>query len=59
MTATFHFRFIGGVSSGAAFGAMLSILMKLFPNHTTSVLSWAEMLFGLGYMLGKKIDIIE
>ena len=46
-------RFLGGVADAAALGAILSILMKLFPNHTTSVLSWTEMLFGLGYMLGK------
>ena len=46
-------RFLGGVADAAALGAILSILLKLFPNHTTSVLSWTEMLFGLGYMLGK------
>ena len=52
-TWTPDFRFIGGIAGAAALGSIISILMKLFPNHTASVLSWTEMLFGLGYMLGK------
>ena len=46
------FRFLGGVADAAALGAVLSILMKLFPKYVTSIVSWTEMLFGLGYMLG-------
>ena len=41
------------MADAAALGAIISILMKLFPDHTSSVLSWTQMLFGLGYMMGK------
>ena len=49
----FSNRFINGVADAAALGAVISILMKLFPKYVTTVISWTEMLFGLGYMLGK------
>ena len=49
----FTARFISGVADAAALGAVLSILMKLFPKYVTTVLSWTEMLFGLGYMMGE------
>ena len=46
-------RFLGGMADAAAWGAVVSILMKLFPNHVTVIASWTEMLLGLGYMLGR------
>ena len=54
----FHdfFRFLDGVADAAAWGAGVSILMKLFPNKVSTIMSWTEMLFGLGYMLGKIIE---
>jgi hypothetical protein len=52
-------RFIGGVADAAALGSILSILMKLFPNYVSTIVSWTEMLFGLGYMLGLKIILIK
>ena len=51
-------RFIGGVADAAALGSILSILMKLFPNYVTTIVSWTEMLFGLGYMLGLKMPFV-
>jgi len=48
-------RFISGVADAAAIGAVLSILMKLFPNKVSTVVSWTEMSFGLGWMLGYNI----
>ncbi len=45
-------RFLGGMADAAAWGAVVSILMKLFPSHVTTIASWTEMLLGLGYMLG-------
>ncbi len=45
-------RFLGGVADAAAWGSVVSILMKVFPNHVTVIASWTEMLLGLGYMLG-------
>ena len=50
-------RFLDGVADAAAWGAGVSILMKLFPNKVSTIMSWTEMLFGLGYMLGKIIEI--
>ena len=49
----FSNRFINGVADAAALGAVISILMKLFPKYVTTIISWTEMLIGLGYMLGK------
>ena len=49
-------RFLDGVADAAAWGAGVSILMKLFPNKVSTIMSWTEMLFGLGYMLGKIIE---
>jgi MFS family permease len=51
------FRALGGIADVAAWGAVLSILMKLFPNKVSTILSWTEMFFGLGYMLGQCIII--
>lgn len=42
-----------GVADAAALGAILSILMKLYPNSGSTVVSMTEMSFGLGAMLGK------
>lgn len=47
-----HCRFLDGVADAASWGAAVSILMKLFPNHVSSIMAWTEMVFGLGYMLG-------
>ena len=43
---------MGGIADVAAWGAIISILLKLFPDKVSSILSWTEMFFGLGYMLG-------
>ena len=51
------YRFLDGMADAAAWGAGVSILMKLFPNRVSQIMSWTEMLFGLGYMLGKFYDI--
>jgi len=49
-------RFLGGLADAAAWGSLLSILMKVFPNHHTTTASWSEMLLGLGYMLGTDLN---
>ena len=49
----FLLRFLDGVADAASWCAGVSILMKLFPNKVSQIMSWTEMLFGLGYMLGK------
>jgi MFS family permease len=49
---SYFLRFIDGVGEAATWGAVVSILMKLYPQHVTQVMSYTEMFFGLGYMLG-------
>ncbi len=36
----------------AALTASVSILLKLFPTKVATVISWSEMFFGLGLMMG-------
>ena len=36
----------------AAWGAVLAILMKLFPSKVGKIMSWTEMFFGVGFMVG-------
>ena len=49
------YRFLGGLADAAAWGALISILMKLYPNQVTTIAAWTEMLVGFGYMIGKLI----
>ena len=48
----FSSRFLDGVADAASWAASVSILMKIFPKKVSTIMSWSEMLFGLGYMLG-------
>ena len=50
---TFSYRFVDGVANAASWTAIIAILLTIFPTKTASVLSWTEVLTGLGYMLGK------
>ena len=50
--STFSYRFADGVADAAAWTAIISILLTIFPTKTASVLSWTEVLTGLGYMIG-------
>jgi hypothetical protein len=49
----FNERIIGGAADAAAMGAMLSILMKLFPGNTGKIVAWTGMASGLGHMAGE------
>jgi len=49
----FSNRFFGGVCDAASWGAILSILMTLYPGKEASVLAGTEMVSGLGFMIGK------
>lgn len=51
----FFHRFLDGVADAASWGAAVSILMKLFPNHISSIIAWTEMIFGFGYMISPAI----
>ena len=48
----FFSRFLTGMADAACFCSVTSMMMKFFPNNVTKIVSWTEMLFGLGYMLG-------
>ena len=47
------------MADAASFGAVLSILLKLFPDNVASILAWTEAFFGLGYSLGRTISFIN
>ena len=49
------FRALDGMGDAAAWGAILSIMMKLYPDKVATIMSSNEMIFGLGYSLGPAI----
>ena len=46
-------RFLDGVADAASWNSVVSILMVMYPSKVSTVMSWTEMLFGFGYMIGK------
>ena len=51
----FYSRFLDGVADAASQTASLSILIALYPTKVATMLSYFQSLFGLGYMMGKKV----
>jgi len=45
-------RFLDGVADAASWNSVVSILMVMYPSKVSTVMSWTEMLFGFGYMIG-------
>ena len=45
--------FMDGIADAAATNAAVSILMALYPNKVSTMMSWIQSSFGLGYMIGK------
>ena len=43
------------MGNAAAWGAIITIMMKLYPDKVARIMSWAEMTLGLGYSLGPSI----
>ena len=41
-----------GAADAASWGAVLGILMELYPDRVASIMSWTEMAFGVGYTIG-------
>ena len=41
------------MAGAAAWGSVISILMKLYPQKVSSIMAWYEMVSGLGYMIGR------
>ena len=58
MLKKFFSRFLDGVADAASWAASVSILMKIFPKKVSTIMSWSEMLFGLGYMLGTLKNVL-
>jgi MFS family permease len=50
---SYFLRFLDGMGDAAAWGAIISIMMKLYPDKVSTIMSWTEMAFGLGYSFGK------
>ena len=49
-------RILGGAADAATMGAMLAILMKLYPGRTGQIVAWTGTASGLGHMAGKLIN---
>ena len=47
------------MADAAGWGAVLAILMKLYPDKVSQIMSWTELFFGLGYTIGKTSDMGE
>ena len=43
------------MADAAAFGAVLGILINLFPDKVATIMSYTETCFGLGYTIGKNL----
>ena len=50
-TILYH-RFLYGLADVAATTTIISILITFFPHNVASVLSWYEVLTGLGFIIG-------
>ena len=46
-------RILSGAADAAAMGAMLAILMKLYPGKTGKIVAWTGTASGLGHMAGE------
>ena len=50
-------RILGGSADAASMGAMLAILMKLFPEKTGQIVAWTGSASGFGFVIGKFIHL--
>ena len=55
LALSYFLRFLDGLADAAARSAVLSILITLYPTKVATVMSWAEMAFGFGSVLGPAI----
>ena len=58
ITLSYLIRFLQGISNTATMGASLAILIEMYPDRVTSLMSYTEMCVGLGYILGPAIGSI-
>ena len=52
---SYGLRFVNGIADAAVWGASLAILLKMFPDKATTLMSYTEMCLALGYVLGPSI----
>ena len=52
-------RALDGIAVVVAWNAIVSILMKCFPNKVSTLMSITEMTFGLGYSVGPVIGNVD
>ena len=45
-------RAISGMADVAAWGAILAVLMTLFPTNVSKIMAATQIFFGLGFMIG-------
>ncbi len=48
------FRFLFGVADSASYVAVVGIMMKLWPDKISQIISWTESIFSMGYTIGNK-----
>ena len=51
-------RFLQGIGDAASWGAVLAVLMTLFPANESKISAGTELFFGLGMTIGKIIVFI-
>lgn len=52
---SYFLRALDGMADAASWGAILSMLMKIWPDKVASIMSWTELFFGLGYTIGPAV----
>ena len=58
LSLSYFLRFLQGISDAATMGASLAILIEMYPDRITTLVSYTEMCVGLGYILGPAIGSI-
>ena len=58
LSLSYFLRFLHGISDAATMGASLAILIEMYPDRITTLMSYTEMCVGLGYILGPAIGSI-
>ena len=43
------------MAEAASWNSVVSILMVMYPSKVSTVMSWTEMFFGFGFMIGKLV----
>jgi len=55
---SYFLRAIAGFADAAGWGAVLTILLKLFPTKVAVIMSYTEGFFGVGFMIGPALGAL-